>query len=259
MKRRLGFGILAAAFALYPALALAGPASTATLSCGLGLPPGAPGHAEAEARLAREAEQNGYRRVCDGNLDRFRIAFRPPATTMADLPFQPVDLSATPFARFVSLGAALDRGNTARSRLYRGFRTPEGHTVTLLEHDLSVDGTSLARAPRDEPERINGLPARLSVFQTPAGKAISHLSWLERRRFYELWIDANVAGTPLRGQLFALAAALPPSVPGCPNEVPPKPPRLGADGFPVFEHSLPKVMTQAEMDALLDDSKRPCQ
>jgi hypothetical protein len=227
------------------------------VSCGLGLPPGAPGFAEAQAQLALEAKTNGYLKVCEANLERYRIVFRPSAPIMADLSFQPVNLSGTQFAHFKSLGAMIEPDNTSHTRLYRGFLMPDGHTVTLFEQDMSVDGTSTWRAPEDEPERINGMPARLSVFQAPSGNAISHLSWVERRRAYELWIDANVVDTPLRKQLFALAASLPPSVPACPNEVPPKSARMGADGFPAAE-PIPMTLTQAEIDAISDRSKRPC-
>lgn len=147
--------------------------------------------------------------------------------------------------------------NATRSRLYRGFRMPSGHTVTLFEHDMSVDGTNTWRDPKEEPEGINSSPARLGVFQAPTGNAISHLSWVVRRRAYELWIDANVAGSPLRDQLFALAKSLPPSVPTCPNEIPPKPVRIAKNGFPVAEPAS-VTLTQAEMDSMFDQAKRPC-
>jgi hypothetical protein len=131
---------------------------------------------------------------------------------------------------------------------------PGGRAVTLFEHDMSVDGSSTWRNSEDEPERINGLPAQLTILQAPSGNAISHLSWVEQRRSYELWIDANVVNSPLREQLFALAASLPPSVPGCPNEVPPKPVRLGADGFPAYEPAPREI----EMDVTFTASTRPC-
>lgn len=258
MRPYIGLGMLAASIALYAAFTHAGPSLNDTLSCGLGLPPGSLGFAEAEAQQALEAEKNGYRTVCDANLDRFRITFRPLASELPRLAFQPVALSNTQFGGFVSLGGKAESAGGVRSRLYRGFRTPEGHTVTLLEHDMSADGSRIYRAPKDEPERINGLPARLGVFQTPAGKAVSHLSWVEQRRFYELWIDTNVVATPLREQLFAMAASLPPSIPACPNERLPEPIRIGDDGFPIRKH-VPQTMTQAEMDALLKKSERPCQ
>lgn len=258
VKRYIGLGIPVIAFTLvYATLTQAGPSSTEKLSCGLGLPPGAPGFEAAQAQQALEAKTNGYLKVCDANLDRFRIAFGPLAATLAGLAFQPVDLSETPFAQFASLGAATEPDNTERSRLYRGFRTPDGHTVTLFEFDMSVGGASVYRDPKDEPERINGLPARLVVLQTPAGKAISHLSWFEKRRAYELWIDANVAGSPIRERLFALAASLPPSVSACPNERTPEPVRMGADGFPVTP-PMPPTLTQAEMDAMFAKSKGRC-
>lgn len=257
MRRSVAWGIFVTIIALCAAWTQAGPSFISTLSCGLGLPPGAPGFAEAEAQQALETQKNGYQTVCDANLERFRIAFRPLAATIPDLAFLPVDLSGTPFAGFASLGGKTESVSGVRSRLYRGFRTPEGHTVTLSERDMSADGGSIYRHSTAEPERINGLPARLGVFQTPAGKAISHLSWVERRRFYELWIDANVVGTPLRERLFAMAASLPPSTPACPNERLPEPMRIGADGFPIRK-PVPETMTQAEMDALLAESERPC-
>jgi hypothetical protein len=257
MRPYIGLGILVTTIALCAAFTRAGPSLGGVLSCGLGLAPGALGYAETQAQQALEAQTNGYLRVCDANLDRYRIAFSPLTKAMANLAFQPVDLSSTQFTHFVSLGGASESVSGVPSRLYRGFLTPEGHTVTLFEHDLSADGSVTSRNPKDEPERIHGLPARLSVFQTPAGKAVSNLSWLEQRRWYELWIDANVVGTPLREQLFALAASLPLSVPACPNERMPEPIQMGANGFPIVK-PMPKTMTQAEMEALLDETKRPC-
>lgn len=229
MKRRTLAGFVMATFLLCSA-----PAGAAPTPCQLGPAPGAPGFAEAQAQREDEARTRGYLKVCDAFLHRFRIAFAPLASTMADLPFQPADLAGTPFAGLRSVGALTEKANLERSRLYRGFRLPDGHTLTLFEHDMSLDGASIWRAPEDEPERINGLPARLGVFVTDSGAALSHLSWVEGRRNYELWVDANVVGTPLRAQLFALAASLPLSVPGCPDEIPPAPLQLGEDGAPVF-------------------------
>lgn len=256
-RRKVGLGMLLAGTALYAACTWAGPSIENTVSCGLGLPPGSRGYAEAEAQKELEARTKGYRRVCDANLDRYRIAFAPLAEATANLAFQPVDLSGTPFARFVSLGGKSETESDVLSRLYRGFRTPDGHIVTLFEHDMSADGSISARNPQDEPERIHGLPARLMVFQTPAGKAVSHLSWLEQRRWYELWIDANVVATPLREQLFSLASSLPASLPACPNERLPEPIQIGPNGLPIVEPA-PRSMTEADMAALLHPTKRPC-
>ena len=153
--------------------------------------------------------------VCDGDLARFDISFQPLARATRDLAFQPVDLTHTPFARLESLGGRAERLMDVPSRLYRGFRLPDGHVLTLSEQDMSADGSSTWRDPKDEPERINGLPARLTVLEAPSGSAVSHLSWVEGRRYYELWVDANVEREPLRplrNELFALAGSLPRSV-----------------------------------------------
>jgi hypothetical protein len=185
-------------------------------ACGLGPPPGSPGFAEARAREAAEVARDGYRRVCDADLARFdgaRYGLRPLAAATRGLAFRPLDLANTPFAGFTLLGAAPESVGSVPSRLYRVFRMNDGHQLTLFEHDMSADGSSMQRDPADEPERIKGLPARLVVLQGESGKAVSVLSWLEGRRYLELWLDANVALTHTRPQLMALAAALPKSVP----------------------------------------------
>ena len=208
---------------------------------------------------AHEAEtrRNGFERVCEGALARFDVSFRSIATATQKLTFTPVDLTHTPFAPLQSLGGKTELVGDIPSRLYRGFRTPDGHRLTLFEHDMSADGSSTWRDPKDAPERINGLPARLVVLEDSSGTAVSLLSWVEGRRAYQLWSDANVVREPLRGQLFALAASLPRSVPACPNEPPPKQVSLGADGRPVDEKT-PDVLTQAQVDAMFNTSKRPC-
>ena len=205
-----------------------------------------------------QVSREGFERVCEGDLGRFDISLGAIERATRKLAFAPVELNRTPFAKLAPLGGKVEFIGDVASRLYRGFRTPEGHRLILSEHDMSADGTRTWRDPKDEPERINGLPARLNVVQDSTGAAISQLSWREGRRFYELWMHANVVTTPLlRERLFALAASLPKSVPGCPNEVPPKPYRIGANGFPV-EEPMPDVITQADMDARFDESKRPC-
>jgi hypothetical protein len=185
-------------------------------ACGLGPPPGSPGFAEARAREAAEVARDGYQRVCDANLARYDGAtygLRPLAAATRGLAFHPLALENTPFAAFTLVGAAPESVGSVPSRLYRVFRMRDGHLLTLFEHDMSADGSSMLRDPADEPERINGLPARLTVLQGGSGKAVSVLSWLEGRRYLELWLDANVVLTHARPQLMALAASLPKSVP----------------------------------------------
>lgn len=211
------------------------------------------------ARTAAAREQqirnDGFELVCEGDLARFDISLGSLDRAIGNLAFTPVDLARMPFTKFATIGDTAESIGGVSSRLYRGFRMPDGHRLILSEHDMSADGTRSWRDPEDEPERVNGLPARLIVLEDQAGAAVSHLSWTEGRRSYELRIDANVVKTPLRAQLFALAASLPGSVPGCPNEPPPKPFRTGPDGFPSDE-PMPAVLTQADIDAL--SAKRPC-
>lgn len=219
-------------------------------ACGLGLPPDHPGFAQQEAQRAAEVRQHGFLRVCKANLERYSVTFLPLVLARTGLAFEPVDLAGTPFARLHSLGGRSERMSGTPSRFYRGFRTAQGHTLTLFEHDMSADGSSMHRDPDLERERVNALPARLVVLQADNGDAVSVLSWLHGRRYYELWLEANAARDPLRRQLFALAESLPPSVPGCPREIPPKRVSLGADGLP--DIPMPLVISDEP------EAPRPC-
>jgi hypothetical protein len=181
------------------------------------------------ATLALQVQREGFELRCREDLERFHISFGPLENATRKLAFTPVELAHTPFSGLKVLGGKMEFQFGVPSRLYRGFRTASGHQLTLLEHDMAADGSNVWRNPRDEPERINGLPARLAVWEDSSGAAFTDLSWVEGRRDYELWIDANVKKiAPLREQLFALAASLPRSIPGCPNEIPAEPARTGA-------------------------------
>lgn len=203
------------------------------------------------------ALKSGYTRVCRSDVSRYDISFGSLDRALRKLAFTPVDLARTPFAAFKSLGGSVEFITDVPAQLYRGFQLPDGHRLTLSEHDMSADGVRTYRRAADEPERINGLRARLNVMEVKPGQAVSHLSWVEGRRSYELWIDANVAREPLRDQLFALAASLPKSVPACPNE-PPEP--AGGTEWERFTAPPPPpvIQTREEFEAMKNTSPRPC-
>jgi hypothetical protein len=227
------------------------------LRCGLGPPPDAPDFAAYDARREQEMRERGYELVCDANLARYDIPWKIRTLSAARLEFEPVDLARTPFADLEAKGNQVETVSGKRSRLYRRFGLPDGRVAVLSEHDLSVDHLHTWRAPKDEPERVGQLPARLVVLQTPSGRAVSDLSWTEGRRGYELWVDANAGvDRALRTRMFALAASLPPSRPACPHEAPYNPGPLGPNGLPQGE-PLPKSMTEAQMQALTERIEHP--
>lgn len=206
--------------------------------CGLGPPPGSLDFAAFNARQAAEEKRQGFVWVCEANLERFNVPspLRPIAEVMPKLAFKPVDLASTPFSRLTPIGAAAERHASpeAYNRLYRSFRTPRGHTVTLSENDMSVVGMQMFRDPKSAPERINGQPAVLRVFQTPTGTAVSVVFWEEGRRSYELWTNSNIALEHSREELLALASSLPKSVPARKSEPGLQPfLGLGPDGRPL--------------------------
>jgi hypothetical protein len=224
--------------------------------CGLGLPPDAPGFAQQQVLQRAEEQRDGFRRVCEAALARYDLRFVPVPVATAGLDFTPVALDATPLAAMTALGARSESVSGVDAILYRGFRTADGSTLTLSEHDMSADGTRSWRDPNDEPERVNGLPARLTVLEARPGRSVSVLSWKEGRRWFELWWQINASRDPARAQLFALAASLPRSTPACPNEQLGEEPSLGPDGRPVIA-DMPQTLTEADLKAM--DTKRSCQ
>lgn len=218
--------------------------------CGLGPPPSAHDFVAWNVRRQQQTRERGYELVCDADLERYDIPWKMRPLGGARLAFEPVDLARTPFATLEDEGNQVETIGDKRSRLYRRFDLSDGHVVVLSEHDMSADHSHSWRDPNDEPERVGTLPARLVVLQTPSGKAVSNLTWIEGRRDYELWVDANAGlDRTLRARMFALAASLPPSRPACPNEAPYKPVPLGPDGFPQDEPA-PQVLTEADIEAI---------
>lgn len=257
MKLFIAIGAVLAAGVLY---ASAIHADAPAVSCGMGAPPGSTAFKAEQAARAEQYKQYGYEQVCEDRLRQFQRDLLPVAVGTADLDFVPVALERTPFARLLPLGALPDGVNKIRSQVYRGFRTPAGHSVILHEHDMSADGSNAWRDPADEPDRVNGFPARLIVLQAPSGKAVSDLSWFEGRRGYQLSIDANVAkadAMPLRDELFALAASLPKSTPACPNEIPPESAAPGPDGMPV-RHAPVNLSITLDAQGRIVVPPRPC-
>lgn len=244
-----------AAMVIAGALSFAPTGLAEDVACGLGLPPGAPGFAQEKAQRAAEENRNGFRRVCEANLDRYSVTFMPMVTATAGLDFTPVDLGKTPFAPLKALGGRQEKISDTASRLYRGFKIPSGQTLTLFEHDMSADGGRVWRDPKDEPELVNGLPAKLVVMEASSGRAISVLSWIQGRRYYEIWLEANAARNPLRATLFSYASSLPPPIPACPNEQLPGKAGLGPDGFPLDE-PMPSTLTEEQINAI--GKKRSC-
>ena len=183
--------------------------------CGLGPPPGAPNYAEHERKQAKQRTELGYLLVCEDNLRRYDYLAR--AKRLEDvlprLAFKPVSLDATPLSQLKAAGGFADYfGDGRAAGIHRTFKAPTGRIIDLLEWDMSVSGGSVMSQQSLQTERVNDSPAQLTVVQTKSGKAVSILSWVEGRRYYELSIDMNVKATGM-SDFIQLARSIPRSVP----------------------------------------------
>lgn len=95
-------------------------------------------------------------------------------------------------------------------------------------------------------ESVANVKSRLAS----SGKAVSVISWKEGRRYYELWMNANVTLGQLRPQLFSLGAAFPKSVPARKHEPELMPFVAGPDGIP-HEPQPPATLSDEQMKALI--------
>jgi hypothetical protein len=218
------------------------------ITCGMGVPPGSAGYAAELEERASQIRRNGFLLVCAANLRRYEVTYRRADLSPKSLDFLPVPIRGTEFEKFENLGANIENVNDIRSRLHRGFKTPEGRRVSLFEWDMSADGSNASDDPNAN-ERVNGSPAQLIIMETPTREATSLLYWVEKRRSFELTIDSNVIRTGKKDWFLSLAASLPKSTPACPNEIPPKPVRIDSNGMPIFE-PMPPILTPEQMDEL---------
>lgn len=241
--------VVAFFLAITPFTAISADLSRHASKCGLGPPPNSPEFENYNAKQQLEMKTRGYVLVCDGDLQRFDLRSKVSLLekVIPKLAFKPVDLTATPFSKLALLGGLTDRPVSGKgaSALYRAFKTESDQTVYLMEWDMSVGGGDVFWKPEDEPERINGVPARLDVLQTTSGKTISLFTWVEGRRFYELWIDANVRQGSGPHPFFKLAASIPKSEPARIDEPIRQPFIVGPDGLP--KSTFPSVFTNEDI------------
>ena len=183
--------------------------------CGLGPPPGTTNYAEHERKQTKQRTELGYLLVCEDNLRRYDYLARAKRLeeVLPRLAFKPVSLDATPFSQMKAAGGFADYFSDGRAAgIHRTFKAPAGRIIDLLEWDMSVSGGSVKSQQSLQTERVNDSPAQLTVVQTESGKAMSILSWVEGRRYYELSIDMNVSATGI-SNFIQLARSIPRSVP----------------------------------------------
>ena len=183
--------------------------------CGLGPPPGASNYVEHERKQAKQRAELGYLLTCADNLRRYDYLARANRLegVLPRLAFKPVSLDATPFSQLQAAGGSADYFVDGRAAgMHRTFRSSAGRIIDLLEWDMSVSGGSVTSQQSLQTERVNDSPAQLTVVQTTSGKAVSILSWVEGRRYYELSIDTNVKVFGL-SDFLQLACSIPRSVP----------------------------------------------
>lgn len=233
--------ITALAFTLFAGYAAAHRSEAGGASCTAPPPPGSPGYAEAQAIDAAQAARNDFSTVCVTDLARYDLSsrVRPMADTLPRLAFPPVALDRTPFAKLKVVGGVIEQFSDIASGLYRVFQDENGRAITLFEHDMSADGSQMSRAPGDEQQRVNGLPARLAIVRNGA-KTVSTLTWNEGRRAYELSMDGDVTNDGRRARLFSLAASLLKSVPAKTDEQL-SPFSVGPDGMPIIAPAPPTL------------------
>lgn len=189
--------------------------------CGPGPSPASPdfaAHLDERMRLRAEL---GYEPVCEQLLATMSPPPLPgdPLEAVAHrLAFQPIPLGESDFTRYRLLRAAPDfaGGPRGASALRRYFTGPSGETIELFEFDTSLGGRVFALDPSPPSERVKGFDARLTIFQTKTGKAVSVLSWEENRRYIELRVNRNIRKEGY-AELVRIAESMPAPVPAQPD------------------------------------------
>lgn len=134
------------------------------------------------------------------------------------LGFQPMALEDSMFTRYRLVGATPDfaGGSRGASALRRRFAGQHDEAIELFEFDTSLGGGVFAYEASPPTESVNGQVARLTVYKSKTGKAVSVLTWENNRRHIELRVNRNVMSEG-RAELIRLAESLPAPVPAQPD------------------------------------------
>lgn len=153
---------------------------------------------------------DGMRLVCRADMKRFHLEDEVvPIDQISEKPdFEPVKLDDTRFTELIFIGGKTENVLGKTSILYRVFRKNDGRAITLVEHEMSVDGVSVGKGGAIENSLLNGKPVRLTVLHSYNGDAISFVDWIDGTRYFQLWIDENVIENKTKKYFFSLAESL---------------------------------------------------
>lgn len=223
LERRTARVALGKLIALLALAAIARAASGAEIveRCGRGPSPASPDFAAYVEENKRVREELGYEPVCDELLAAMspsRFAHEPLPAARHKLGFQPIPLDGSLFARYRPLGATPDfaGGPLGASALRRYFAGERDEAIELFEFDTSLGGGVFTLDTSPQAETIKGHAARIAIFQSKTGRAVSVLSWEENRRYIEIRVNRNIRQHGY-ADLIRLAQSLPAPVPAQPN------------------------------------------
>ncbi len=159
-----------------------------------------PSFVEEFNRLERQRAQFGFIFICEPIVGSFFMARRVKSwhSVLPELGFIPVNLDGTPFASFELMGGVLNATLPSlislkkTDHVARVFRRPDGLTLFLEEHDLSITGGGVTMVYREPDVMINSAPGFWTIGQAKSGNAYSELWWQGETREFKLVANANL-------------------------------------------------------------------
>lgn len=145
------------------------------------------------------------------SYSRHDRGLRPMSEVESELAVVPADLSGTPFANAVFIGAQYAGGftDTGWSAIERVFRFPKLGLVRLDESDYVIAGGGAVIATEAVNDEVNGTPAIFVVKQTRNKRVMTELMWFGDTKIYTL-TTANkmVRNDALHRRLIVLAESI---------------------------------------------------
>jgi hypothetical protein len=157
-----------------------------------------PPEAQEETRkVQQDLSEKGYIEASESameGLQYVRNTLAHPVNQTGIFTFEPASLENTPFKGFKLEGGFYTNevGAGKFAGLNRILTMPDGAIVMLAEVDYLTSGGGAVYAKEFINENINGFPGRLTIHQSPSGRAITGMSWETATMSYTLEMEGNV-------------------------------------------------------------------
>jgi hypothetical protein len=168
---------------------------------------------EAARKSYRDLSEKGYIEASESAMEGLQEAkklIRPLDQAADHFTFEPAAVKNTPFEGLKQEGGvSYYQVGEQNAGLNRIFTMSDGTTVMLSELDYLTTGGGSVYPNEDINENVNGVPARLTTYKSPSGKALTSMMWEMGGISYTLEMEGAVKENDKYPLFLDLARSIP--------------------------------------------------